>query len=96
MAVTPLPALVAVVTTGGTPVTPIPGNISGGFITNPPEATLSLYVNPIDGATQTASGNTFELPPWATWNVIPGQTTATSVNSATGDDGHVFSVVYWL
>lgn len=100
MAVTPGPGLVSQITTGGTPVIPIPGNPNGGVITNPYTSADQgianvepLYINPVNSAGLTGNGSTFALLPGASWIVIPGQTTPTSVNAAT--PGHKFSVVFW-
>lgn len=94
MSVTPQPALTTVVTTAGNAEDALPPDIAGGWITNPPDAPGYLYVNPINNATQEATGETFALAPGQTWSAIPGQTTATSVNSETS--GHEFSAIYWL
>lgn len=93
MSVTPIPGVNSEVTTGGDPVVAVAANPAGGFIVNPPGAPGYLYVNPIDDATTDASGNTFAIAPGASWTVIAGQTTPTSVNSEI--DGHQFSVVSW-
>lgn len=100
MSITPVPGLVDQITTGGTAVVALPGNISGGFIQNPYSPSDSgvaaepLYINPT-GAAAVLEGNgtTFALQPGETWNIVPGQTTSTSVNAATS--GHKFAVVYW-
>ena len=89
--VTPVPGTNSIVTTGGTAVQAAPGNINGGFITNPATAVGNLFVDPGTAATTTASGTTFGLAPGQTWTMIPGQTTPTTVNSA--DNGHNFTVV---
>jgi hypothetical protein len=90
------PGLTNEVSTGGTAVEVIPAHINGGWITNPVEATESLFVNPTKPGSTTAAGNNgtdFELIPGDTWEVIPGQNTPTYVNAVT--NGHVFSVIYW-
>lgn len=92
--VTPVPGTNSTVTTGGTPVQAAPGGISGGFVNNPSTAAGTLFVNPVTAAITTASGTTFGLAPGQIWTMIPGQTTPTSVNAE--DDGHAFTVVYWL
>lgn len=94
MAVTPIPALTYQVATGGTAVVVIPANPNGGAITNPVTATEYLFVDPTGAAaTTTAQNTTFGLAPGQTWNVIPGQTTTTSVNAASS--GHAFSAYYF-
>ena len=93
MAVTPIPGVNSTVVTGGTPVTAVNGGPNGGFITNPYTAATPLFVNPVTAATTTSRGTTFALQPGDTWDLIPGQTTPTSVNST--DSGHTFSVVSW-
>ena len=99
-AVTPIPGLASVVTTGGTSVVVVAGGPNGGLIVNPYTAAdqgLSepevLYIDPIGAATENANGNTFALQPGQSWSIIPGQTTPTSVNADTG--GHNFVAVYW-
>lgn len=98
--VTPQPGSASSVTTGGTAVVAIPPNPNGGFITNPAAVsdqglsnTEPLYINPVTEATLDGNGTTFALAPGETWKVIPGQTTATSVNAAS--NGHKFSAVFW-
>lgn len=93
MAVTPAPALATAIVTGGTPVTVIPANPNGGVITNPYDATEELIVNPVGAAGSAAGGSNFALQPGQSWDVIPGQTTATSCNAAT--NGHFFSAIQW-
>lgn len=103
MPVTPVPGNASQITTGGTPVVAILGNtagVNGGYITNPIDPTDQglvnaepLYIDPVGDASTSAHGTTFRLEPGATWTLIPGQTTPTSVNAATS--GHKFSVVSW-
>jgi hypothetical protein len=101
MAVNPQPGTHSVVGTAGTAVEAVPANPQGGgIITNPVAitdqgipATEPLYVCPNGPAALQANGTTFALAPGQSWNVIPGQITATSVNAATA--GHKFSVVWW-
>lgn len=89
--VTPVPGENSVVATGGIAVVAAGPNPNGGFITNPAGASASLFVNPVTDATLTAGGTNFELRPGQNWDLIPGQTTPTSVNAA--DDAHVFCIV---
>lgn len=101
--VTPVAGLVSQVTTGGTSVIVVSGGPNGGFITNPASATdqglgsaEDLIVNPVGAAADPTggaaiNGTNFRLSPGQTWNIIPGQTTQTSVNAASS--GHKFSAV---
>jgi hypothetical protein len=98
--VTPTAGNASEVVVGGTPVIAVLGGPNGGVITNPQLPTDQgiansevLYVNPVGPATLNGNGTTFSLQPGQSWSVIPGQTTQTSVNAATG--GHKFSVVNW-
>jgi hypothetical protein len=100
--VTPIPGLNHVVAIGGAPVEVAAGGNNGGFIVNPASATdqgiagipESLFVDPTGGEPGTAAfGTTFEIAPGDSWQIIPGQTTPTNVNAATG--GHRFSVVLY-
>jgi len=100
MAVTPTPGLTDTVGTGGTPVAAVPANPNGGFITNPASAAdqglvtaEDLFVDPVTNAGTAGFGTTFRLGPGQTWDIIPGQTTPTTVNANTS--GHRFSVVYY-
>lgn len=98
--VVPVAGLTSQVTTGGTAVTAIPASPNGGFITNPLTAadqglggTEPLYINPVTAATLNANGTTIALAPGQTWQIIPGQTTVTSVNATSS--GHKFTAVFW-
>ncbi len=91
--ITPVPGLATEVITAGQAVTAIPPNPNGGIIMNPPSAPENLYVNPVGAASASAGGANFEIPPGGVWNVIPGQTTPTSVNAASNN--HEFSAIYW-
>lgn len=94
-AVTPQAGLNTIIAVGSKAVIVFPGAINGGFITNPPEATESLFVDAVtpSGAGVTAGGSTFEIEPGASWTAIPGQTTPTTANAVTA--GHVFSAMFW-
>ena len=94
MSVTPIIGTNVTVPVGGTPVQAIPPDPAGGVITNPYDAIEPLFVNPLGDADTSAGGATFALQPGQEWNVIPGQTTQTTVNAATA--GHAFSAIYWL
>lgn len=101
--VTPAAGLASEVTTGETAVITVGPNPSGGFILNPASAADQglgvaepLYVDPVQapgGVDGAGNGTTFAIQPGGTWDLIPGQTTPTWVNSTSG--GHKFSVVYW-
>ena len=91
--VTPIAGLASQVVTGGVAVTAVGPNPNGGFITNPSTAAGPIYVNPVGVAVNAANGTNFAIWPGATWNIIPGQTTPTSVNAP--DSAHPFSVVSW-
>jgi hypothetical protein len=98
--VTPVAGLTSVVGMGGTAVTAVPGNVNGGFITNPASnvdqnlvVAEDLFVDPVGSAGLGGNGTTFRIPPGGTWVLIPGQTTPTTVNAESS--GHLFSVVYF-
>jgi len=91
--VTPIPGNASEVVTAGTAVTAVGANPNGGFITNPPGASGYLFVDPVGVAGTSAEGTTFGIAPGQSWNIIPGQTTPTTVNAL--DSNHVFSVVSW-
>jgi hypothetical protein len=91
--VTPVVGSATQVVTGGQAVTAIPANPNGGLIMNPLESGENLYVNPVGTASVNAGGANFEIPPGGVWNVIPGQTTPTSVNAPSNN--HTFSAIYW-
>jgi len=93
MAVNPQIGSNTQVVTAGTAVVAIPPNPAGGFIENPIDAPGPLYVDPTIPASTTGNGSCFAIQPGQRWDVIPGQTTNTSVNSL--NDGHQFSAVYW-
>jgi hypothetical protein len=98
------PTLVAgsasVITTGGTAVTMITGQVRGCYITNPPTAAAqgiataeNVYIDPVTTATTTGNGTNVILQPGQTYNCIPGQTNNLSVNAATSS--HALTVVKW-
>ena len=103
--VTPVAGLASVVTTGGTSVIAAGQNPNGGFIQNPSNAAdqglvtaEDLIVNPVGSAANpntsgVANGTNFRISPGGTWQLIPGQTTSTSVNAASS--GHKFSVTVY-
>lgn len=101
MAVTPIPALNSQVVTGNTAVNAFGPNPNGGFLQNPASATdqglgasEDLIVNPVTAAAAPGvaggvNGTNFRIPPGSGWNLIPGQTTPTSMNAASS--GHKVS-----
>jgi hypothetical protein len=104
--VTPVAGAASVVTVGGTPVIAVAAGPNGGFIQNPVSAAdqgnlpaaEDLVINPVGAAASPTvaggvNGTNFRIPPGGIWQLIPGQTTNTSVNAATG--GHKFSVVVY-
>jgi len=100
--VTPTAGLVSTVAVGGVAVEAVGTAPNGGFITNPasntdqgiaPGAAEPLYVDPVGAAGLAGNGTTFALAPGQTWEIIPGQTTPTTVNAVT--TGHKFSVVVY-
>lgn len=98
--VTPIAGVNAQVITAGTPVIAVNPGPNGGFITNPYTATdqgfgpddtpQNLYVNVVEAATTEGNGTTVALYPGQTFELVPGQTTPTSVNSKAS--GHKFTV----
>lgn len=100
MAVTPIAAINSVVAVGGVAELVFAANPLGGVITNPSapaDQDLAdaevLYVNPVGDAALSANGTTFALYPGQSWEVIPEQTTTTTVNAASS--GHKYSAVSW-
>lgn len=101
--VIPQAGATSVIAAGGTAViaaNAVPQGINGGYITNPLSptdqglaASEPLYVNPVGAATLQGNGTTFALQPGQTWFMIPGQTTATSVNAVSS--GHKFTCVVY-
>lgn len=86
-----VPLDVATVTTGGTAVTALTAGhkSAGGFIQNPPSATINLCINEIGTATGTTSaGSTTCITSGQTYNLSPS-TGAVSVISS--DSAHPFS-----
>lgn len=79
------------VTTGGTAVNAISagGRTFGGFIQNPPSATVNLCINEIGTATgTTSSGDTTCIQPGAAYKVAPASTAVSVISS---DSAHPFS-----
>lgn len=82
---------VKTVTTGGTAVTAIAaGNrTAGGFIQNPPSATVNLCINEIGAASgTTSSGDTTCIVPGQSYAVAPASTAVSVISS---DSTHPFS-----
>jgi hypothetical protein len=100
--VTPVPGVSSTIALGGAAQVVVPASPNGGFITNPSLASdqgistpENLYVDPTGTAAIIgAFGTCFAIPPGGTWEIIPGQTTTTSINGFT--TGHRFSVVSYL
>ncbi len=79
------------VTTGGTAVTAIAAGArtAGGWIQNPPSATINLCINEIGVATgTTSSGDTTCIVPGQSYNVTPA---AGAVSVISSDSTHPFS-----
>jgi len=79
------------VTTGGTAVNAISagGRTAGGFIQNPPSATINLCINEIGTATgTTSSGDTTCILPGQSYTVAPASTAVSVISS---DSAHPFS-----
>jgi len=104
MTVTPVAGAHSFITTGGTPViaaSALPAGYNGGYIVNPLLATDQgigtaepLIVDPTGVSPGlNANGTAIALQPGQSWNLIPGQVTATFVNAATS--GHKFTVVVY-
>lgn len=82
---------VKTVTTGGTAVTALTTGhkTAGGWIQNPPSATINLCINEIGAATgTTSSGDTTCIIPGATYNLVPS---AGAVSVISSDSSHPFS-----
>lgn len=87
----------SVISSGSTPVPVIPANAKGGWITNPPGASESLFINPLLPGGVVAGGNNgtdFEILPGVTWLIVPFQNSITYANAVTS--GHAFSAIYWV
>ena len=101
MSITPRAGINDLVATGGTAVKVADGGVNGGRITNPLTAADQgltsaepLLIDPVGMCPTTqARGTIFALAPGESWDLIPGQTTATWVNAIS--DGHRFTAVLW-
>lgn len=94
MAATPQPGLASQTpATPGEPIDALGVNLSGGFISNPPNAPGYLYVDPTGPASTTANGTTLALPPGQPFYAIPGSTLPVSVASTFSN--HQFTAVQW-
>lgn len=81
---------VKTVTTGGTAVTALTSGhkSAGGWIQNPPSATINLCINEIGTATgTTTSGDTTCIIPGQTYNLVPSSGTVSVISS---DSSHPF------
>lgn len=98
-AIVPKGPAVFTVAVGGTAVEPFGAGVTfgaGGYITNPLEATESLYVDPVNTAGTVApgtGGTTSELTAGASYPIPAGVTGTISVNAAT--TGHAFTAIQW-
>ncbi len=98
--VKPVAGLTSTIVTGGQAVVAVPAGAQGGFIVNPANPvdqglanSEPIFIDPTGAdAVLEANGTCFRIDPGQSWEIIPGQTTTTSVNAASG--GHKFSVVY--
>ena len=102
---TPTNGLSTSISNGFQPTRVANGGVSGGIITNPLAASDQglanaevLYVDPVGPCAPVngvlgAYGTIFALQPGDKWYLIPGQTTATTVNAVS--TGHRFSVVLY-
>lgn len=102
--VTPVGGTNSVVTSGGSAVQAAPGQINGGYITNP-ASEVDQNVNPpedllIDQVSNSSTlasllgyGTTIRLPPGGSISLIPGTTLPTFANATTS--GHRFTVVVY-
>lgn len=82
---------VKTVTTGGTAVTALTSGhkSAGGWIQNPPSATINLCINEIGTATgTTSSGDTTCIIPGQTYNLVPSSGAVSVISS---DSSHPFS-----
>lgn len=82
---------VKTVTTGGTAVTALASGhkSAGGWIQNPPSATINLCINEIGAATgTTSSGDTTCIAPGQAYNLIPSSGAVSVISS---DNSHPFS-----
>lgn len=81
----------ATVTTGGTAVTALNAGHrnKGGWIQNPPSASVNLCINETTTASgTTSSGNTTCIVPGQTYNLVPS---ANAVSVISSDSSHAFS-----
>jgi len=86
-----VPLDVATVTTGGTAVVALTQNhrSGGGWIQNPPSATVNLCINEVGTASgTTSSGNTTCIVPGQSYVLIPN---AGPVSVISSDSSHPFS-----
>ena len=101
MAVSPQGGLAFAVITGGTAVLAVPAGVSGGYITNPSQASdqgisdaENLIVDPVGLPALVGNNTSTSLVPGQSFSIIPNSVTPVRVNAATS--GHKFTVVYWL
>jgi hypothetical protein len=90
-----VPLDVATVTTGGTAVNALSAahRSAGGWLQNPPNATINLCINEIGTASGTTSaGSTTCIAPGQTYLLAP---TAGAVSVISSDSSHPFSGMGW-
>jgi Tfp pilus assembly protein PilW len=98
---TPIAGNASMVATGGTAVNALSvGPAHGCQVINPLAATDQnistaepLYINIVGPAAVAANGSTAALAPGQSFQCVPGQLSATSINAATS--GHKFTVFAW-
>lgn len=86
-----VPLDVATVTTGGTAVTALTAGhrTAGGWIQNPPSATINLCINEVTTASGTTSAGSLTcIVPGQTYNLAPGSAAVSVISS---DSAHPFS-----
>ena len=101
MSVTPQGGLTFQIVTGGSSVIVVPPGVTGGYITNPSQASdqgLSnsepLIVDPVSAPTLAGNNTSVALQPGETFTVIANSIYPVRANAASS--GHKFTVVYWL
>lgn len=90
-----MPLDIATVTTGGTAVTALAAGHrnAGGWVYNPPTATVNLCINEIGTASGTTSaGNTTCVVPGQTYMLTPSSNAVSVISS---DSAHPFSGYGW-
>lgn len=91
---TPIALLTSTVAVANTPVTAAHGPANGGFITNPPSATESLFVDMVGNPNLTGLGTTVELVAGQTF-LIPKIAAGVSVKANAATGGHAYTGETW-